>query len=418
MSLPHAPQVADVGPIHDPDFWLQDLRLGRYGELAKNIDDPVYRAERVATWFRTKRILAYVAERLGLRNDGAVSDLQAQLVESGPALLPYLAVAAFAPHKLPVAILDAATAILSPEDLTASQDGRGQHDRLLLLLRILDAQPAALAHVRGLHIWHRSGGAALTLGSRAPHRKVGFVDFLTRDQIERAVASVRLPRGVPSVRYEMTVPRPGGDVIVVLSRNLRRAHHWSDDGRQLSHGHDEELIVLHFSDQGRRVRVSAKTAELPRQIAEAIAGGWFEEPCSYQDDLAPAEPASLQRMVAALVTRQVAGLRLVELAVRSAPLAGAPELVIRAPSSDGDITAAIHDFEQRVGPVLDRLEDVLHLKVMFDGRRVEVDFPSVGGRPIARFADGRLDRHAAEAFREFVGREFGLPLHSMEARCV
>lgn len=412
------PHPEGRGPIHNPDFWLQDLRLGRYAEILRNIGDPVYRAERITTWFRTKRILAYVAGRLGLPADGSVNELRDRLVGAGPALLPYLGVAAFAPHKLPVAILDAATAILPPEDLAASQDAKGQYDRLLLLLRILDARPEALAHVRGLHTWHRHGGAALTLGGRVPHRRVGFLDFFTRENVERAAANVRLPRGVPSVRYEMTIPRPSGDVIVVLSRNLRRAHTWSDDGRHLSHGHDEELIVLHFTDHGRRVRVSAKTSELPRHLAEAIASAWFQEECSYVDDLAPAEPASLRRMVRALVTRQVESLRLVEIAVRSAPLAGAPELVMRAASLDDDIAAAIDDFEERVGPLLDRLDDVVHLKVMFGGRRIEVDFPHVGGRPIARFADGRLDRHAAEAFRDFVGREFGLPLHSMEARCV
>lgn len=418
MSLTPLPRPEDRGPIDNPDFWLQDLRLGRYAEIVRNIGDPTYRTERVTTWFRTKRILAYVAERLGLPTDGSVTELRDRLVDAGPDLLPYLAVAAFAPHKLPVAILDAASTILSPEDLAASQDGKGQHDRLLLLLRILDARPEALAHVRGLHIWHRNGGAALTLAGRPPHRKLGFLDFLHRDNVERAIAGIRLPRGVPGVRFEMTIPRPGGDVIVVLSRNLRRAHHWSDDGRNLSHGHDEELIVLHFADHGRRVRVSAKTSELPRHLAEAIATAWFEEECSYVDDLAPAEPASLRRMVEALVTRQVDGLRLVELAVRSAPLKGAPELILRASSLDGDIAEAVHDFEERVGPLLDRLDDVVHLKVVFGGRRIEVDFPHVGGRPVARFADGRLDRHAAEAFRAFVGREFGLPLHSMESRCV
>jgi len=91
--------------------------------------------------------------------------------------------------------------------------------------------------------------------------------------------------------------------------------------------------------------------------------------------------------------------------------------VLRASGDDDDIAAAVHDFEARVGPLLDRLDDVVHIKVLFEGRRVEVDFPRIGERPVARFADGRLNRHAADAFRAFVEAEFGLPLHSMEARC-
>ncbi len=226
MSATPLPRREERGPIDNTGFWLQDLRLGRYAEIVRNIGDPTYRAERVTNWFRTKRILAYVADRLGLPTDGSVNELRDRLVDAGPGLLPYFAVAAFAPHKLPVAMLDAAFTILSPEDLAASQDRKGHHDRLLLLLRVLDARPEALAHVRGLHISHRNGGAMLTLAGRPPHRKAGFLDFLHGDNVERAIAGVRLPRGVPGIRFEMTIPRPGGDVSVVLSRNLRRAHHW------------------------------------------------------------------------------------------------------------------------------------------------------------------------------------------------
>lgn len=409
--------ASDRRLLDDPDFWLQHLRLGRYAELRRHIDDRAYRLDRVTAWFRTRRQLAYVARCLGLSTEGTVRELQERIADVGAPLLPFLGVAAFAPHKAPAAIVDAARTSLPEEDVAACASLTGEHDRLLLLLRLLEVQPDALPHVRGLHAWHRSGGAALTLRGRVPHRRSGFADFLTAENVHEAIRAVPLPRGVPGVRFEMAIPRPDGDVIAVLSRNLRRAHHWTDDGRRLMHGHDEELIVLHFLDGGRRVRVSARTPDLPRSLAGAIASAWFGEECAYVDDLAPAEPASLRRMVAALLTRQVWGLRLVELAVRNTPLAGSPDLVLRASGDDDDIAAAVHDFEARVGPLLDRLDDVVHIKVLFEGRRVEVDFPRIGERPVARFADGRLNRHAADAFRAFVEAEFGLPLHSMEARC-
>ncbi len=407
----------DSALTDDPRFWLQDLRLGRYVELMRHIDDPDYRRERVATWFSHRRVLLHVAERLGVSTSGTIAQLQARLVATGRRLLPFLGVAAFAPRKLPVAVLDVAQSVLDADTLEQARDRKGQLDRLLLLLLVFERRPEALAHVRGLQAWHKQAGAALRLSERRRVPSGDFGAFLTRSHIERAIATVPLPRGVPGVRHEMTIPRENDGYIVVLSRNLRRAHNWTDDGQAIQHGHDEELIVLQFMDDGRRVRASGRTATLPRALADAIASAWFEAPCAYVDDLTPAEPASLDRMLAALLMNQVEGLRLVELAVRAAPLPGAPELVLRTHDPDGDITAAVFEFEAKVGPLLDRLDDVLHLKLCFQGKPVEVDFPRVAGRPIPRFADGRLDRHAARALHALVQAEFGLPLHTMEARC-
>ena len=407
----------DPTPADNPRFWLQDLRLGRYAELLRHIDDADYRRERVATWFTSRRVLLHVAGRLGLSTAGTIADLQARLVAAGRRLLPFLAVAAFAPRKLPVAVLDVAQAELEPEALEQARDRKGKLDRLLLLLLVFERRPQALAHVRGLQAWHRQAGAALVLADRRPRRSGDFGGFLTRAHIERAIASVPLPRGVPGVRHEMTIPREQDGHIVVLSRNLRRTHNWTDDGQAIQHGHDEELIVLQFTDEGRRVRASGRTTSLPRALADAIATAWFGAPSAYVDDLTPAEPASLDRMLAALLLNEVEGLRLVELAVRAAPLPGAPELVLRTHDPAGDITAAVFEFESKVGPLLDRLDDVLHLKLCFPGKPVEVDFPRVGDRPLPRFADGRLDRHAARALHALVQAQFGLPLHTMEARC-
>lgn len=411
------PRVGEHGGLHDPDFWLRDLRLGRYHEIRRNIGDSGYRLHRVTTCFRTKRVLRYLASRLDTSADARVDEIQAALAERGEALLPYLLVAAFAAHKTPAAVVDAAEAVLPPEVLAACRDTRGTYDRLLLLLFLVDHQPSALAHVRGLHVWHRHGAASLVLADRTQRPRNPLAEMLTPEGVERAIAGVPRPMGVPPVRFEMAVPRNNGEALVFLRRNLRRAHNWSDDGTQIHHGHDEEIIVLHFLDGGLRVRVSAQTFELPRRLAEAIVSAWTGTTCHFVDDLAPAEPASLRRMVCALVSRQVPGLALVEVAVRNAPLAGGPDLVLRSGEDGKDVSESIAHFEQLVGPLLDHLDRIQHIKVAFGDRRVLVDFPVVGGQPIVRFADGRLDRHAAEAFRVFVEGRFGLPLHSMDARC-
>ena len=416
MALSSGSPAAVLPLADDPRFWLQDLRLGRYAELFRNVEDHAYCAARVRTWFKSRRVLRHVAERLGLPASGTVADLQRRVARAGRGLLPFLAVAAYTARKRPVAVLDVARAVLPPDVLDAARDRRGAYDRLLLLLHLLEHRPEALAHVRGLQAWHKQSGAHLRLEPRPSHRP-GIEGFLTRANIEQAMEPVPLPRGVPGVRHEMTIPREGDGVIVVLSRNLRRAHTWTDDGATVQHGHDEELIVLHFTDGGRHVRVSGKTATLPRALAEAIASAWFGWQVTYIDDLSPTEPASLDRLFAALLFGEVQGVRLVEVAVRFSPLVGSPQLVLRTESPDGDISAAVHEFEQKVGPLLDRLEDVLHIKLCFRAETIKIDFRVVEGRPIARFADRGLDRHMARAFRDFLAAEFGLPLHTMEALC-
>ncbi len=412
---PHG-QLAVDDLAESAEFWVQELRLGRYFELQRQIDDPGYRRERVRVWFRSRRALRFVAARLGLSQSGTVAELQARLVRVGRPLLPFLAVAAYASRKAPVAVLDVAQSVLSQEQLERARRRDGRFSGLLLLLQVFEKCPAALAHVRGLQAWHRQSGALVRL-DHMPARCEGFEAFLTREAVERAVAGVALPRGVPGVRHEMTINRQNDGVLVILSRNLRRTHSWTDDGKVLQHGHTEELVVLQFLDGGRRAWVSGKTAALPRSLASAIASAWFHQECQFVDDVQPSEPASLDRLISALLLGEVDGVRLVEVAVRVAPLVGSPEVVLRTSSPSGDVSAALHDFESRVGPLLDRLEDVRHVKLSFRGRVVEVDFPLLDGRPVARFADHRLDRHTAREFREFLASEFGLALHTMEALC-
>ena len=182
--------------------------------------------------------------------------------------------------------------------------------------------------------------------------------------------------------------------------------------------HDEELIVLHFLEEGRRVRISGRTSELPRRLAQGIASAWFATSVVFRDDLVPAHPASLRRLVDALLTGTVTDVRLVEVAVRNAPVTGAPLLIVRAAGPRCDVAGSVADLEGKVGPLIERVADIEHLKVEFNRRIIEIDFPLVGDQPLVRFADGRLDRHAAERFRLFVEQAFGLPMHSMEAPCV
>lgn len=424
MQLPLSPRAQQHGLVSDRDFWLRDLRLGAYHDLVRQIHDPAFRVDHLARRFPRRRHLVYLADRLGIAHQRSTDRLRADIAQAGPELLPYFAAAAFTMRKDPAAVIDAARHALPPPLVETARTDRacaysdGVYDRLLLVLYLLDRHPEALIHVRCLHAWHRLGAASLAMEGTPPHRKTGFAAFLTRHNVEQAITTVPLPEGVRRVCFEMSIDRGQGQALLFLRRNLKRGHLWCDDGVEIQHGHDEELIVLHFIEEGRRVRISGRTSELPRRLAQGIASAWFATSVTYCDDLVPAHPASLRRLVDALLTGTVTDVRLAEVAIRNAPVIGAPLLIVRAPGPHCDVARSVADLEGRLGPLIERVADIEYLKVEFNRRIIEIDFPLVGDQPLVRFADGRLDRHAAERFRLFVEQAFGLPMHSMEAPCV
>lgn len=186
---------------------------------------------------------------------------------------------------------------------------------------------------------------------------------------------------------------------------------WSDDGVEIAHGHDEELIFLQFQDRGRRLRLVSATPALPRRIADALASAWFGRPCRYAEDLLSAHPAVVKRMVGALVAGTAPGLRLVQIDVREAPLAGQPDLILRASGRHPDLRPAIESFEATAGSLLEEPCRIRTVTLSFGSREVLIEFPPENGPPLVRFSDGRLPRSDAEAFRALVAAHFGLSEH-------
>lgn len=404
----HSPHPA----LDDPLFWLRDLRLGRYAELVRRVHDDAYRAERIDSLLPTARALRFVARLLGLPTEGTSAALRQRLLGAGAAIAPYLLAADFSRRKHKLAVDEIARAVLSPDAWASAMDRRGEPDRLLLHLLLVQAAPQALVHVRGLDLWHRHGSESFVLEQRLPRPEGRLADFLSASQVEAALADVARPAGVPPVRFEMVVDRPDGDVLLCLRRNLKRAWLWNDDGVEIAHGHDEELVLLHFLDGGRRLRLSNTHSRLARKLADAVASAWFGRPCRYVQDLLSAHPAAVKRMVGALVAGTAPGLRLVQIEVREAPLAGHPDLLLRASSRYPDLRPAIESFEATAGSLLDEPCRIRTVTLAFGSREVLIELPPENSQPMVRFCDGRLPRGDADAFRALVAAHFGLVEHS------
>lgn len=394
--------------LDNPDFWLRDLRLGRYTELARHLNDDAYRAARIAALLPTRRALACVAECLGLPTDGTMAVLRERLHSAGPAVGPYLLAADYNRRKHADAVAEVAQAELPADVLQSSQDTRGRLDRLVAVLRLTQLAPHALVQVRGLDAWMRRRAQRRVLVTPGSASGESLATKLTPAWVDAALAGVKRPRGVPPVRFEMVVPRSGGDVLLCLRRNRRRAHLWSDDGADIAHGHDAEQVLLHFTAGGRMVGLSTDASRLAERLADALATAWLGRPAHYATDLLEAHPAAVRRMVDALVGGAVPGLRLVALEVWRSPLEGQPLLTLRAHDDLPDLGPAIAHFTATTGPLVDRPERIRSAEIAFGDRKVRVAFPRQGGLPAVQFCDGRLPRRDAAAFRALVGGHFGL----------
>ena len=396
--------------LDDPNFWLRDLRLGRHAELVRYLGDDDYRAARIASLLPTRRALACVADCLQLPVDGTTADLRARLLSLGAEIAPYLAAADFARGKHPDAIGEVAAAL--PAAIRAGCLDRSRRpDPLLLVLHLAHAAPEALVHVRGLSAWNRRNSHSYVLMERVTPLQDGLLDFLTAERVEAAIAPVPRPAGVPPLRFEFAFSRPDGGMLLGLRRNLRRAHHWSDDGALIHHGHEEDLVLLHFLDDGRRLRLASRTQRFAQRLAEALVSAWAGRPCRYAEDILSAHPAALRRMVSALVGGMAPGLRLVGVDVRECPLEGNPNLSLRVSPRYPDLGPAIAHFEATTGPLLEQLDHIERVQLAFGERDVVVDFRGDGRAPLVQFGDGRLPRSDAAAFRALVARQFGLGEH-------
>jgi hypothetical protein len=395
-------------PVHDPGFWLRDLRLGRYTELVRHLDDDAYRAARIASLLPRRRALACVADCLDLPTDGTMAVLRGRLHGAGPAIAPYLLAADFSRRKHAEAVAEVAQAELPADLLQSCLDTRGRLHRLVAVLRLTQLAPEALVRVRGLDAWMRRRAHRRVLVTPGAASAEPLAAKLTPAWVEAAVAGVVRPRGVPPVRFEMVVPRSGGDVLLCLRRNRRRAHLWSDDGADIAHGHDAEQVLLHFTAGGRMVGLSTDASRLAERLADALATAWLGRSAHYATDLLEAHPAAVRRMVDALVGGAVPGLRLVALEVWRSPLEGQPSLTLRAHDDQPDLGPAIAHFTATTGPLVDLPERIRSAEIAFGDRKVRVVFPRHGGRPAVQFCDGRLPRRDAAAFRALVGAHFGL----------
>ena len=407
----------DTSRLRDVDYWEVDLRLGEYKELLALLDDDHGRLARVRASFTTKRVLCLLADALGVSAAGSVKQLQARVSAHAEAAVLFLLVARFVPFKMPAAVTDIAEAVLGEDELEAARIDDDRYDRLALLLLLYLRDPRALVRVRGLNTWHRKGAAPMVLADLPPAPIASIEAFLVATRVTAALADLGGDGDEPAPVFEMVVRRRDGSHLVFLRRNLRRTFHWTADARRILHGHDAEVIVLHFQDGAQRVRISSTTAEAPRRIAEALASAYLGCPCTYEDDKPAVHHAQVENLLAAITDPDDGRLPIVELQVDNCPLTGGEQITLSA-AGEADIIRQIDDFEGKVGDLLEEIDDIARIKVRFGSNRVSLFFPKIDGVRVVEYGDARLDDNKRTAFVALMRDSFGIAVRSTERRGV
>jgi hypothetical protein len=402
----------------DRDFWERDLLRGSYHQRIDIEDDPDRLLLAIQERFRSRTAVEFIANCVGADTSGTVADIQEELVDHGRAVVHFLLVDDFAQYKMSAAVTDIAEAYLSKDEMEDSKRGNDQYDRQLLLMRLYLRKREALLFVQGLNDWHRKGAAPMVLKGKVAASTTDLAAFLVKKNIAPVLADLRKTHAAhPHLHHVMTVPRQNDGQIVFMRRNLRPDHVWTDDGTDVLHGQKSEWIILHFRDGARVLKVSSQTAEIPREVANRIASAYFAQDAHYVDDHQAAPDAAIENLLNAITDPSDGRLPILDVVVENSPLTGSHKLMITN-ESDRNIIDGIDDFEQRVGPILNDLDNIARIKVRFgdDKRmnRLSMFFPKKNGVRVVQYDDGRLDNNRCAAFEQFVKDEFGINIRSTE----
>ncbi len=183
------------------------------------------------------------------------------------------------------------------------------------------------------------------------------------------------------------------------------------------HGYRPEWIILDFADGAKRVDISSVSVSVPLEIANRLASGYFGFNCEYENDAQVTHAKQLERLLKELANGNSKDAVLVEIVVSNSPLDGSAKLKIISPdtSSIGD---SISHFEKAVGSILNDVDNVDSIKVLFRKKRVSLIFDGQEnpGEYVVRYSDHRLNAIERRPFEDFMEQEHGVTIFSTEKR--
>ncbi len=350
------------------------------------------RAAHISRLLPTPKSLALVLRQLHQPTDGDALALQARLTRAGERVVPFLVVAEFARHTRQDAIEEVAHRLLTPDELAACRNRHGRPDRLLLALHLFATAPEALHQVHVLDRWlGLSLRQFVLVGPRRPlHR---LATNAGQRRIKAVVDALPPLDSTRRVHVHAMVPRSSGALLLAVG---------SRPSPTL-----EDLDYIQFEDGGQHIRLTKERSAFVLPLAERIASelsGWV---CRYEADRWSTCPATALRLVDAAVDGDVPGLRLLQVEVRQAPLAGGPTVVLKANPALPDLGRTIRHFESAVGPLTRYPTLLSRVRLTLGERDLTIHFPEGATEARFKLVDQHLDVGEVQAMRDFVHDRFG-----------
>jgi len=361
---------------------------------------------------------------LGLDHEQSVQKLRPLLRERASEISPFYIVSQFGKFKSEVAVVEVARESLPPRvmELCAKrtrkprEGGEQRYDKTALLFGLYAEDRRLLKQAFHFDKVHRKGFASMVLAD-APRQtpKTPFRAFLTERRVCAILQSYQESRRDGSVCELQGIWTREGRQYVFIRRTERPDH--IHDGRSIVHGYRAEWIVLDFSPDGRQVSIASSSVDEPREVADRIASAFFGCDCRFVNEEKVTEAETIREFIDG--TRSWGnGVGLVEACVENSPLRGAAKL--RISHEDAlSLGESLDHFDHAVGDLIESLEDLLWIKVLYRGKRVGLQFEQDGMGDecyVVRYTDQRLNAFERRRFEQTMREDHGVAILSTEKR--
>jgi hypothetical protein len=330
-------------------------------------------------------------------------------------LRQFVPVSRFARSKSRVAVIDFAESVLDPEVMELCRDGNGEFDVTALLFAVFDRDWNSLPTVFHLDKIHKSGFARMVLAKPPKRPDTDLGEFLDTSSLAAHLAGFdRAKKDGRASQAKNIIPRDGR-LLVFVRRAERRD--MLIQSTTVVHGFAPEWIILDFHDGAARVNISSKSISVPLEIANHIASAYFGREVEYVNDREHSYTKQIQRLLGLLGNDEIEELRLVEIAVDNGPLDGAPKIVLSR--SEGSIAGSIRHFEKAVGGMVDDIDRIDRIKVLYRNKRVTLKFEGDDENDdeyVVRYSDHTLNEKERRLFEAFMSDSHGITILSTEKR--
>ena len=388
-------------------FWLGELRIPDYDELALLVEDQGELSRRLDREFPTPAMQRLLVSNLEVLGD--TPEVRVNLL---------LAVR-FLRHKKSQALLDVGAAVLPGEVLDQLRSPGGRLQRMPALMALIHEDLAHLVAVDMCHRWHSRNRCAMKLDG--PRRKLPSpMTELAWPKLGRlAFDVVRGGAGHATAGFNGTrclaLPRAGGAEMLLgfrepVDRGTVRVRAGS-----VVPGFMDDWTILRFHENARRVDITARTTDDGIALADRIARGIWGKELTYSPAAAPLQADDLNKLLWRLTDLEDDQFRLLEITAELPGDVDRPIMTIGNPGQ-ARVERSVQRFRRAMAFALD-WRTVHRVKVAFDDHyRIVLHFPLPDDDLVLSYSDQDRDKDVCTRFEALVTKELGAEIHPKAAR--